>query len=97
MSEAIKNIDGTKKQRRKISAAKRFITHLRAGHPRLKFMICGVSLMSHQPMIEITMADMHPTLFRIFLLFQKAILNLNQCTFIFLVYNAAIFKLWSEQ
>jgi len=39
-----------------INAAKRFITHLNNAHPILKLMICGDGLMSHQPMIEDTVA-----------------------------------------
>jgi hypothetical protein len=54
MPEAIKNIDGTKKQDCELNASKRFIAHLRAAHPRQKFMICGDGLMSNQPMIEET-------------------------------------------
>ena len=54
MPEAIKNTDGTKKQDCESKAAKRFIENLRRAHPRQKFMICGDGLMSHQPMIEVT-------------------------------------------
>jgi len=55
MPEAIKNTDGTKKQDCESNAAKRFIDNLRKAHPRQKFMICGDGLMSHQPMIEVTL------------------------------------------
>jgi hypothetical protein len=54
MPEAIRNTDGTKKQDCESNAAKRFINNLHKAHPRQKFMICGDGLMSHQPMIEIT-------------------------------------------
>jgi hypothetical protein len=60
MPEAIKNTDGTKKQDCESKAAKRFIENLQTTHPRQKFMICGDGLMSHQPMIEVTVEnDMH--------------------------------------
>lgn len=60
MPEAIKNKDGTKKQDCELNARKRFISNLRAAHPRQKFMICGDGLMSSQPMIEETVkGDMH--------------------------------------
>ncbi|NQY65015.1 MAG: hypothetical protein HRT38_15050 [Alteromonadaceae bacterium] len=60
MPEAIKNTDGTKKQDCESKAAKRFIENLRSAHPRQKFMICGDGLMSHQPMIEVTLeSDMN--------------------------------------
>lgn len=55
MPEAIKNTDGIKKQDCESKAAKRFIEHLRNAHPRQKFMMCGDGLMSHQPMIEVTL------------------------------------------
>jgi len=57
MPEAIKNTDGTKKQDCESKAAKRFIENLRKAHPRQKFMICGDGLMSHQPMIKVTLEN----------------------------------------
>lgn len=52
MPEAIQNSDGTGKQDCEINAAKRFITRLKADHPRQRYLIVGDGLMSHQPMIE---------------------------------------------
>ncbi|MCP3673935.1 MAG: hypothetical protein GY829_05635, partial [Gammaproteobacteria bacterium] len=57
MPEAIKNTDGTKKQDCESKAAKRFIENLKKTHPRQGFMIAGDGLMSHQPMIETTLAN----------------------------------------
>ena len=56
MPEAIQNGDGKKKQDCESNAAKRFIKNLKATHPRQSFLIGGDGLMSHQPMIEETLA-----------------------------------------
>ncbi|RUP82571.1 hypothetical protein C7Y69_04615 [Alteromonas sp. KS69] len=57
MPEMIRNEDGHKKQDCETNAAKRFIGQLRATHPRLRLMICGDGLFSHQPMIEEALAQ----------------------------------------
>jgi len=49
--EPIKNTDGTKKQDCEINAAKRFIPKLRQQYPKMKLIITGDDLFSHQPMI----------------------------------------------
>jgi hypothetical protein len=52
MPEEIRNSDGMAKQDCEINAGKRFITHLRHDHPKMKFTIAGDGLTSKQPMIE---------------------------------------------
>jgi len=49
--EPIKNTDGTKKQDCEINAAKRFIPKLHQQYPKMKLIITGDDLFSHQPMI----------------------------------------------
>jgi hypothetical protein len=57
MPEAIKNVDGSKKQDCEYNATKRFLINLKKAHSRSQFIIVADGLASHQSMIEATLGQ----------------------------------------
>ena len=56
-AEDIRNTDGMKKQDCEINAAKRLITAVRKDHPQLGIVLLGDGLFSHNPTVELALAQ----------------------------------------